>query len=81
MTRVYIWLYKTTFVSQQSERVHPMRMPRNYKIHKWTSSLLSPQVDKFITKSTKWTKWDYLSPQVDEFNLENTKFTSGRIHY
>ena len=55
MTYVYIYLYKTTFVSSQSERVHPIRMPGNYKVHKWMSSLLSPQVEKFITKSTKWT--------------------------
>ena len=31
------------------------------------NSLLSPQVEKFITKSTKWTNWDYWSPQVEKF--------------
>ena len=33
-------------------QVHPMRMPWNYQVHKWTSLLLSPQLDEFIIKST-----------------------------
>ena len=38
------------------------------------NSLLSPQVEKFITKSTKWTNWDYWSPQVEKFITKSTKW-------
>ena len=42
------------------------------------SSLLSPQVDEFITKFIKWTNWNCLSPQVDEFII---KSTSGPVYH